>query len=64
MNIIAELSFKTIAIEQSHEELEILFLTVVGSRGHQKEIAGDAAKELAEAIACGVSLPKKAADIL
>jgi hypothetical protein len=37
---IAELALESVAIEQRHEELEVLLLAVVRRRRHQQEVAG------------------------
>ena len=60
VNPIAEAPLKAVAIEQGHEELEVLFLAVVGRGGHQQEVTGQRAEELAQAVAPRVlHLPAK-----
>ena len=54
VHAIAEAPFEAIAVEKRHEELEIFLLAIVGSGGHQKEVAGQRRQELAELVALGV----------
>ena len=42
------LSLESVAVEQSEEELEVLFLARVRRRGHQQQVAGDLAEQLTE----------------
>jgi hypothetical protein len=37
---VAKLALEAVAVEQRHEELEVLFLAVVRRRRHQQEVAG------------------------
>ena len=54
MHTVAEAAFEAVGVEQAHEELEILFLAVVGRGRHQQQVARDLAQQLAEAVALGV----------
>ena len=51
---VTEFAVEAIGVEQRQEELEILFLAVVRRRGHQQEVAGDAAEQFAELKALGL----------
>ncbi len=51
VDAVAELALEAVAVEERHEELEVLFLAVVGRRGHQEEVSRQAARELAELVA-------------
>jgi hypothetical protein len=42
------------AVQERHEELEVLFLAVVRRRRHQQEVPGERREELAELVALGV----------
>ena len=55
MHTVAKSALETVAVEQSHEELKIRFLPVVGCGRHQKEVARQGRKELTQPIALGVS---------
>ena len=54
MDAVAEAALEAVAVEQRHEELEVLLLAVVRRRGHQQEVAGQGREELAEPVALGV----------
>ena len=54
MHAITKAALETVAIEQRHEELEILFLAVMRSCGHQEEVPRQTREELPEVIALGV----------
>jgi len=54
MNPVAESALKTVAVEQCHEELKILFLAIVWRRRHQQEMARERREQLAEPVALGV----------
>ena len=54
VHAVTKAALKTVAIEQRHEELEILLLAVVRCCGHQEEMPRQAREELAEVIALGV----------
>jgi len=45
---------EAVAIEQPHEELEVLFLAAVGRGRHEQQVAGLLPEELAETVARGV----------
>ena len=55
MDAVAELALETIAVEQSQEELKVLLLAVMRRGRHEEEVAGQAAQELAQAVALGVA---------
>ena len=54
VNAVAEAPLEAVPVEQGQEELEVLLLAVVGSRRHQKEIAGQARQELRQPVPFGV----------
>ena len=54
VHAVAEAPLEAVTVEERQEELEVLLLAVVGRRGHQQEVPGEAREELAEAIALGV----------
>ena len=54
VHAVAEPALEAVAIEQRHEELEVLFLAVVRRGRHQQEVAGERREQLAEAVALGV----------
>jgi hypothetical protein len=54
VDALAEPAFEAVAIEEGHEELEVLFLAVVRRCGHQQEVTGDFGELLAEPVALGV----------
>ena len=54
VDAVAEPALEAVAVEQRHEELEVLFLAVVRRRGHQQEVARQPRQELAELVALGV----------
>ena len=51
---VAELAVEAVCIQQRHEELEVLFLTVVGRGRHQQKVAGDGPQRLAKQEALGL----------
>lgn len=55
MDAVAEAALKAVAVEQGHEQLEVLFLTVVRRRRHQQEVARPPRQKLSEPIALGVA---------
>ena len=54
MDAVAEAALEAVAVEQRHEELEVLFLAVVRRGRHQQEVARERREELAEPVALGV----------
>ena len=54
MDPVAEAALEAVAVEQRHEELEVLFLAVVRRRRHQQEVPRERREELAEFVALGV----------
>ena len=54
MDAVAEAALETVAVEQRHEELEVLFLAVVRRRRHQQEVPREGREKLAEPVALGV----------
>ena len=54
VHTVAEAALEAIAVEQGHEELEVLLLSVVGRRRHQKEVARQCREELAQPVALRV----------
>ena len=54
VDAVAEAALEAVAIEQGHEELEVLFLAVVRRGGHQQEVAGERREQLAQPVALGV----------
>ena len=55
VDAVAEAAFEAVAVEQRHEELEVLLLAVVGRRGHEEEVAAALPEPLADSIAPGVA---------
>ena len=51
---VAEAALETVAVEQRHEELEVLLLAVVRRRRHQQEVPREGREKLAEPVALGV----------
>ena len=51
---VAEPPLEPVAVEQGHEELEILLLPVVRRRRHQQEVAAEARQQLAQPVALRV----------
>ena len=54
MHPIPEAPFKPVAVEQGHEELEVLLLPVVRRGGHQEEVPRHLAQPLAQVVALGI----------
>ena len=54
MHTITVASLKTITVEERHKQLEVGFLPVVRSRGHQQEVPGESREQLAEPITLSV----------
>src|SRR5260364_61762 len=54
MHPVAELALEAVAVEERHEELEVLLLAVVRRRRHQQEVARELREELPQPIALGV----------
>ena len=54
VNTVAETAFKPVTVQKRHEELKILFLTVVRRCRHQQQMAADSAQSLPGLIAFGV----------
>ena len=54
MHAVAEAALEAVAVEQRHEELEVLLLAVVRRGGHQQEVAGEGREQLAQLVALGV----------
>jgi len=50
VHAIAKLALEPIAVEERHEQLEVLFLAVVRRRGHQKEMTRDTGEELTQLV--------------
>ena len=48
------LALEPVAVKQREEELEVLLLAAVRGRGHQQQVAGDVAEQLAELEALGL----------
>ena len=55
MGALAVLAGEAVAVEQGHEQLEVLGLAVVGGGGHQQEVAGHLLQAAAEPVAPGLS---------
>ena len=51
MHAVAEAALEAIAVEQRHEELEVLLLPVVRRRRHQEEVARQRREELPQPVA-------------
>ena len=51
MDSIAEASFKAVAVQERHEQLEVFLLAVVRRRRHEQEVAGKSREQLAEPVA-------------
>src|SRR5450756_2471154 len=51
MDGVAVPAFKTVAIEQRQEQLEVLFLAGVRGRGHEQQVPRDPTKQTAEVVA-------------
>ena len=49
VHAVAEVALETVAIEQRHEELEVLLLAVVRRRRHQQEVAREVREQLRRA---------------
>ena len=49
VHAVAEPALEAVAVEQRHEELEVLFLAVVRRRRHQQEVAGERREQLRRA---------------
>ena len=54
MDAIAKAPLEAVAVEQRHEELEVLFLAVVRRGRHQQEVPRERREQLAEPVALGV----------
>ncbi len=54
MDAVAEAALEAVAVEQRHEELEVLLLAVVRRRRHQQEVPRQGREELPEPVALGV----------
>ena len=54
MDAVAEPALEAVAVEQRHEELEVLFLAVVRRRRHQQEVPRQRREQLPEPVALGV----------
>ncbi len=54
MDAIAEAALEAVAIQQRHEELEVLLLAVVRRGRHQEEVPGQGREQLAQPVALGV----------
>ena len=54
VHAVAEAALEAVAVEQRHEELEVLLLAVVRRGRHQQEVAGERPEQLAELVALGV----------
>ncbi len=54
VDAVAEAALETVAIEQRHEELEVLLLAVVRRRRHQQEMPRERREQLPEPVALGV----------
>ena len=54
MHAVAKTPLEAVAVDERHEELEVLLLPVVRGRGHQEEVAGETRQQLAQPIALRV----------
>ena len=54
MNAVAELALEAVAVEQRHEQLEVLFLAVVRRRRHQQKVACQRREQLRQPVALRV----------
>jgi hypothetical protein len=54
VDAVAEPALEAVAVQQRHEELEVLFLAVVRRRRHQQEVPLSAREQLPELVALGV----------
>ena len=54
MNPVAKAPLESIAVDERHEELKVLFFPVVRGRCHQEEMAGETRQQLAQPIALRV----------
>ena len=54
MHAVAKAPLEAVAVDERHEELEVLLLPVVRGRRHQEEVAGEARQELTEPVALRV----------
>ena len=54
MHAVAELALEAVAVEERHEQLEVLFLAVVRRRRHQQEVARELREQLRQPVALGV----------
>ena len=54
VDAVAEPPLEAVAIQQGHEELEILFLAVVRRGRHQQEMPRERGEQLAQPVALGV----------
>jgi hypothetical protein len=54
MHAVTEASFKAVAIEQGHKELDVLFLPIVRRGRQQQEMAREGGEQLARPVAFGV----------
>ena len=54
MDAVAELALEAVAVEERHEELEVLLLAVVRRRRHQQEVARELGEQLRQPVPLGV----------
>jgi hypothetical protein len=54
VSTVAKAALEAITVEEGHEELEVLFLAVVRSRGQEEEVARESRQELTESVALRV----------
>ena len=54
MDLRLVLALEPVAVKQRQEQLEVLLLAAVRRRGHQQQVAGDVAEQLAELEALGL----------
>ena len=54
MHAVAKAPLEAVAVDERHEELEVLLLPVVRGRRHQEEVAGEARQELTQPVALRV----------
>jgi len=53
VHAVAKPPLEPVGIQQGHERLEVLLLARVRRRGHQQQVAGDAAEEATELVPLG-----------
>ena len=53
MDVLAVAALEPVRVQQRQERLEVLFLAAVRGRGHQQQVPGDPAEQLAELVPLG-----------